>query len=357
MDWNSLDPDKQKVLAGILLRNCKRTEIDRAISMGFRPSDSLDTLTRKDSELPAAESAAQRLSDLIALAVENERLGSLVKGLQLIKLGSVTFRNLADLVEVGASEVSISGIQGFEFQGAANRLGIVDFDDLLKRLAEIKEATCRFILPQGESRSSIGTGVLVAEDLVLTNCHVLEAVIGPDFTGKRMMPPAGFACEFGYSSTDKSSVVAPLAASESWVIALSPKAANGKAAASSPTKDLDYALVRLAAHPALTNGQKRCFEKPANIDPFEAGVPILVVHYPGQERLSASFGKTVQNDGAQTRVRYDADTEAGTSGSGVYRLPKCSLISLHQGANRSGGYNQGIPIQAILQDSLQRGKQ
>src|SRR5262245_7300485 len=118
MDWNSLNSDQQETLAGILLRGCKRVEIDRAIAMGFRPGDSLETLTRKHEELPWAGRDAQRLRDLIALAVENERLEPFVKGLQLIKLSSVTFRNLADLVEVGASKVSVSGKPGFEFQGA-----------------------------------------------------------------------------------------------------------------------------------------------------------------------------------------------------------------------------------------------
>ncbi|ESY09167.1 hypothetical protein X752_21185 [Mesorhizobium sp. LNJC398B00] len=345
------------MLEDILASSCTQIEIELAISRSFGSTDKFAILTLPHNNLSKKKRFRAQVGEVVSAAARKGVLTYFVAEIRRIKLGEVTFRNIADVVAVAGSPVFVSGKPGFEFQGAANRLGIVNFDDLLRRLAEIKEATCRFTLPKGEHRCSIGSGILVAEDLVLTNCHVLETGIGLDFSGKRTLPPSGLACEFDYSSSGTPTVVTPLAATGDWVIALSPKAPDERAADPSSTKDLDYALVRLAAHPTLVNGQKRCFEKPANIDPFQAGVPILVVHYPGQERLSASFGKTIQNKGPHTRVRYDADTEAGTSGSGVYRLPECSLISLHQGANRSEGYNQGIPIQSILQDSLQRGKQ
>lgn len=351
MHWDSLSANQQMVFADILASSCSGTEIDQAIANCFRPSDSLSRLTARKPDLSRAENFRAQLRELVGIALKRARLADFVYEIRKIKFGYVTFRNLPELLTAADLPVTMSGQPGFEFQGAANRLGIVDFEALLKRMAEIKEATCRFTVPhpRGERRISLGTGVLVGEDLVLTN-HVLRDYIRPDFSGRNAPPPATLVCEFDYTGTDPAKS-ATLAADENWVVGLSPPgdaAAAGGAGARSPDP-LDYALVRLAARAPPAGGRLREFEKPLSVASVGNGLPVMVVHYPGQDPLSVSFGKTVNMNPNDTRVRYDADTEDGTSGSGVYRLPDCALICLHQGVNRNAGYNQGIPIGLILE--------
>ncbi len=380
MDWNSLGPDQQKSLAGILARNCNGIEIDRAIAESFQSNDSLSTLTRKYKDLAAAERYPQRLLDLVAHAVEYERLQSLVKAIQRIKLGSVTFRNLADLVDVnpdglalvGGSAVSESGRPGFEFQSAASQLRaanqprIILVEDLLKRIAEIKEATCRFVLvdekeapASNDQAEPLGTGILVGDDLILTNYHVLKDFIEMDGAGGFRPPPARLRCQFDYGRAENPGQLVPLAGGPDWLAGFSTIDAGALMAGQNPIQDghWDYALVRLAKPAPRIDGQQREFEAPSDANAFTDGLPVLVVHHPGHDPLSAAFGMTVRTQADGNSLRYSTDVVGGASGSGVYLLPKCSLVSLHQGNNPAAGYNQGIPIGRILRDHLFKGGQ
>jgi V8-like Glu-specific endopeptidase len=356
MNWNALNPKEQEALAGILTSSCTRTEINWAISRSFHPGDSLPRLVGRHGKLPEPQRFQAQLRDLIKVAVERERLKSLVEKIQQMKLGYVTFRNLGHLVTVGGSTVSVSGTAGFEFQGAANQLGIVDFSALMRRLAEIKEATCRFVWSGSNTGPrSLGTGILVGDDLVLTSHHVLESHIPSDLRNSVAAPPPELSCEFDYADTDYADpklprALAAVASQKDWLVSCSPHDAAAQAAGRNPSSPdlLDYALVRLAGTAPPAGGKTRGFETPSNIDIGKDGMPIMVVQYPEQDPLSVSFGKTVRTQEGDARVRYDADTSGGSSGSGVYLLPTCSLISLHQGTDRGAGYNQGIPLSLIL---------
>ncbi len=360
MNWNALKSNEQGALADILASSCTLSDIDLAISGSFEAGKTLSALTSKHSKEPPGKRFRSRLLDIIQLAVSKARLESFVDEIQQIKLGYITFRNLADLVEVRASKVSVSGVPGFEFQGAANQLGIVDFEAFIERLAEIKEATCRIVLPDGKSGKvqSLGTGILVGNDLVLTNYHVVQDLIGTDFNSKIKALSSTLCCQFDYTNSKAEGVSAPVATGEDWVAGLSTIDAGAAAGGQNPASNahLDYALIRLAKPAPPVAGKTREFETPSSANAFVDGLPVLVTHYPGQEPLSASFGKTVMTQANGTSLRYDADLAKGSSGSGVYLLPACSLVSLHQGADLAAGYNQGIPIGRILEDHLRNTK-
>ncbi|MGR9202823.1 S1 family peptidase [Rhizobium leguminosarum] len=350
MDWNALNLDEQRSLSAILASTCRVGEINAAIGGCFRPADSLATLVSKHAELPAEQRFHAQLIDLVRLGVEKGRLNAFVGKVRQIKHGYVTFRNLAQLMAVGSSTVSVSRIGGFELQGAANQLGMVDFAALLRRLGEITEATCRFVRTVGGRKESIGSGILVGEDLVLTNYHL--NLIRSDLTGGTTPDPA-VSCEFDYAGNEPGASVS-ISTHEGWLVAFSPDDAGAQAAGKAPSsiERLDYALIKLAKPAPLAGGIARAFETPVKINASNDGLPIMVVHYPEQESLSVSFGKTVRAQEGNTRVRYDADTSKGTSGSGVYLLPTCSWIALHQGGDQVAGYNQGIPVGFILEHRL-----
>ncbi|MVO95500.1 trypsin-like serine peptidase [Rhizobium leguminosarum] len=353
MNWDALNPNEQRSLADILASSCNVADVNLAIGGSFRPGDRLAKLVSEHAELREEQRFHAQLCDLVKLGVNMERLNAFVEAIRKIKLGYVTFRNLEALVAAGSPNLSIPQEGEFQLQGAANQLGIVEFEALMRRLAEIKEATCRIVRTDGNSRESLGTGILVGEDLVLTGYHL--GFVRPDFDG-RTAPPPWLSCEFDFSSAATWGVSAPIAAHEGWLAAFSPDDAGARAAGRNPSsKDLlDYALIKLAGPAPPAGGMARAFESPSNVDISKDGLPILVVHYPGQESLSVSMGKIVRTQEGVPRVRYDADTCEGSSGAGVYLFPTCSWIALHQGADTE--FNQGIPIGLIREHRLRKGR-
>jgi V8-like Glu-specific endopeptidase len=77
-------------------------------------------------------------------------------------------------------------------------------------------------------------------------------------------------------------------------------------------------------------------------------VELLVTQHPLGGRMMMSRGhRPFKTNTARTRVRYDANTLAGASGSSVIDQ-NGRLVALHHFAAK--GANQGIPISAIARD-------
>jgi hypothetical protein len=77
---------------------------------------------------------------------------------------------------------------------------------------------------------------------------------------------------------------------------------------------------------------------------------VLIIQHPEGEPLALAIG-VVQDQVTNVRLRYDADTIYGSSGSGVFNQA-LELIALHHAGDPSSPirakYNQGIPIGLIL---------
>jgi V8-like Glu-specific endopeptidase len=197
-------------------------------------------------------------------------------------------------------------------------------------MAEREGRVCRVEYPEGFGQ---GTGFLVGPDLLFTNYHVLE-----DFIEKRQ-PPVAVACRFDYqANADGTKVndgrVVKLAASD-WLVR------------SSPIKELDFALVRLAERAGddqMPGGGTRG-RLTATPHAFEVGEAVFVLQHPKAAPLKIAAGGVAKVE--ERRIHYLANTLNGSSGSPCF-TSDWQLAALHRGGDDIA--NIAIPFSAILAD-------
>jgi hypothetical protein len=227
----------------------------------------------------------------------------------------------------------------------------------LERLGEITGQVCRVDI-KGEG---MGTGFLVAPDVVMTNYHVVEQAI----TGAGGIKPADVTVRFDFKmlsdgQTINSGTVFELAGA-AWLVDSSPyhpKEPSGNMGAELPKPDqLDYALLRTAGRPGESAVGKTTPPPPGEqprgwlrVKPdhsFDPGTPLFIVQHPltAPLKLALETDAIVSLNGNKTRVNYRTNTEHGSSGSPAFDQ-NWDLVALHHGFE--AGQNQGIPFDAIL---------
>jgi hypothetical protein len=122
---------------------------------------------------------------------------------------------------------------------------------------------------------------------------------------------------------------------------------------SSPTNDLDYALLRVDGKPGAEAAGGRTGSPvrgwltphPQNVVPNQ---PLFVYQHPQGRPLQVALDRVLSVDGKL--VRYSTNTEAGSSGSPAFNS-ELDLVALHHGGQNSRipQYNEGILFNAILQ--------
>jgi V8-like Glu-specific endopeptidase len=176
---------------------------------------------------------------------------------------------------------------------------------------------------------------------VLTNFHVVEKLSVGDV-----------ACRFDYAKDTsglREGTPHKVAGAEQGKVAESSYDPDADAAGVGVAKlsFLDYALLRLEAPVE----EARPLQVKANAVPADKDRPVLIVQHPNGTPQALAIGKSLGVNENGSRFRYDADTEAGSSGSGVYNQ-KLELIALHHGGDAASPLrppsNQGIPIGLIV---------
>ena len=251
-----------------------------------------------------------------------------------------------------------------------------------ERLGEIEARVCR-IEVSTNAGMGYGTGFLVGDDLVLTNYHVVDAVIAGEqdrYTASgRRARLTDVVLRFDYKQTPggiAAGTEARLAAivdySEYSPIDLEspPKSGDPDAA------HLDYALLRLepgvggkglGARPIGANAEREApprgaIPMPSADWPFQAGTPLFIVQHPDGEPLKLAFDTAgvLRVNGNGTRVTYTTNTLGGSSGSPCFNQ-HLELIALHHAGDPKyapmyfPAYNEGIPIAAVRQRLTARG--
>jgi hypothetical protein len=246
-----------------------------------------------------------------------------------------------------------------------------DLATWLARLGEIEGQVCRVEVAQPGGLGT-GTGFLVGPDVVLTNYHVVKAVIEGD------VAPAAVRLRFDYryladGVTPAPGTVHQLAAD--WLVDHSPYSPHDEEVppTGEPSADeLDYALLRLT---------RRAGEEPVG-GPTDDGewtprgwlrMPVadhdftkvralyIVQHADGAPLKVAIDSEAVLGvNGARTRVRYATNTEPGSSGSPCFG-PDWQWVAVHHAGDPRypsfgvAEYNQGIPVAAIRNATRARG--
>lgn len=230
-----------------------------------------------------------------------------------------------------------------------------------ERLGEIEGRVCRIEIQNG----GYGTGFLLGSDVVMTNYHVVESVIG----GKH--GPGDVVLRFDYrrlrdgTTLNQGKVFRLPATSGDWLVDHSPYSRvdleSGPKSGLPEPNELDYALLRVDGSP----GDESVGEKPEpgapsrgwlDIDEtdygFQADTPLFIVQHPKGAPLKLALdSKAVIGLNANgTRVTYRTNTDPGSSGSPAFDQ-NWNLVALHHSGDPDSinpTYNEGIPFGAIV---------
>ena len=222
-----------------------------------------------------------------------------------------------------------------------------------ERFGPIRYRVCR--VEHGDPKSKVagegfGTAFLVAPDVVLTNHHVINPVLrGSDAANEIIFgfdritnnDPTSIGPNCGLKRPTKQ---------EAWLIA--------------EDKDLDYALLRLdqaiGKAPIVTSPGGRFGEGKAAIrgwfelsqsgaDEIKVDDSQLIIQHPDGMPLKMDIGKVDQL--SETRIQYNTSTMPGSSGSPCFDR-ELRVVALHHAG--AFAFNEGIPINAIVDDLMQK---
>jgi hypothetical protein len=220
-------------------------------------------------------------------------------------------------------------------------------EDWRRKLAAIERQVCR-VEPQ--VGAALGTGFLVAPNVVLTNFHVIEKRLLESLRVRfdhkvlpdRTLLQAGTVYRvtecLAYSRYSPADLMHPR-----------PREATAE--------ELDYAFLRVEGMPgeARVDGEPRGWlELSRTREPFNAGSPVLIVQHPEGQPMSVAVDEFLGVNPSRTRVTYRPCTGPGSSGAPCFTRELRLAALHHSGGPRmpsSPGHNEGIPTDTI-RDSL-----
>jgi hypothetical protein len=252
--------------------------------------------------------------------------------------------------------------------------GFIDVAAWRAKLERIERQVCSLEIAGDHA----GTGFLIGHDLVMTNYHVIEDLLGavPKFQ------PQQVRIRFDFKKSDDGAVlndgVRYGLADGSWLVDASPySAAEGANDFNQlPAPDeLDFAVLRIAPHkkggnngttpghePIMGSRDKTrgwiIFPKqPASFSP---GMPLFIVQHPKKEpmKMALATDSIIGLNGNGTRVRHKTNTEEGSSGSACFDS-NWELVALHHAGDPNWlqpQWNQAVPVHAIYDHWLRTNK-
>ena len=282
------------------------------------------------------------LLDLVAAARErrprNAAIASIAEGLGLTITGpradNPTGRTLEEIIQSNAKFINPA--------------------IFYERLPELEGQVCWISIPSGG-----GTGFLVGPDLVLTNQHVIDRIA----QGKARWQDV--RCLFDYRQPIDGSVLSAKKPTEvglaaQWLVdSRPPSPYDGSPVLGDARPDeTDSALIRLAEPVgdlpvggswADSEARPRNWIR-AGVDPpsLSVGNQVFLLQHPMGEPLQLAIGTVTQFNGVGTRVRYDANSKPGSSGSPCFDAD-LKLAALHHSRDPASppAWNEAIPLSSI----------
>lgn len=260
-------------------------------------------------------------------------------------------------------------LQGF----VRRRHPLIPMKFFIERMRSISRAVCWIGLrDERDENPQFGTGFLVGPDLMLTNQHVMDQI------ARGTVERAAVVCHFDRLSPEGGVSGPSVGLAEGWCVDMSPPApSDAQADGRAPTEEeLDYALVKLDSEigraPLDADGKQRGWLRiAAEPPPLYAQDILYVVQHPaetldpeeGAQRVAA--GMVLGFDARSLRVRYDANTTSGSSGSPAFTADLLPAV-LHHGTEpvlnsqghrvaRQRTFNRGIPLRPILKRMRTKG--
>jgi hypothetical protein len=234
----------------------------------------------------------------------------------------------------------------------------LDINTWRESLGKIEGQVCRVEIP---AAGAYGTGFLLGPGVVMTNYHVVEAVI------RGQVKPADVVLRFDYKRLADGITLNPGTTyrlnNDNWLIDHSPYPMAGDIL----DDKLDYALLRVADEPGYQPiggkaepeaEQRGWIEIPAESYQFQPNTPLFIVQHPKADalKLALETDAIIEVNAAGTRVTYRTNTEPGSSGSPCFNS-NWELVALHHSGDPDWPpkYNAGTPLSAILSLLEQRG--
>jgi hypothetical protein len=339
--------NKARKLSGLqkrILREAILETFDRD-ELALMVSDRLDT---RLNVIVGSGRFDKEVFDLIEWAGKRAKLDQLIGGVTAER------PDLATTLAFSASPPATTAEPSRLERLVRNGEGIDRYGPMMERFLALQGQVCRIEAALG------GTGFLVAPDLVLTNYHVLEREIAKQDFG-------GVVCRFDFLSESSRGVAVRPAASGCCLAYAGYAPADESKEGRLPVKgELDYALIRLSRpvgnDPVDDKGRLRgtvAVSASALIPPEQR--ILFIAQHPESGPLSSSWGLSRGAASGGLRMRYTAETLAGSSGSPVFD-GDLSLVALHHAGEpgsrlQPGEYNQGIPISLIVADLAEKAVQ
>lgn len=297
-----------------------------------------------------------RLQQVIRTAKMEDWLFDLVAVAHERRLQNAALGGIAEELGLTASGPRLVNNSGQPLEALVNTHSrFVNVAEFLVKLAQIEGQVCWIDTGVGG-----GTGFLVGTDLVLTNHHVIKPILDG------LASPAGVVCVFDYRVPLGNSNLAARQPtkvkllSNEWLKDKRPPSRadlDANLSDASP-EEADYALLRLEAEigempvggpTADQIVQKRgwiCMN-PAT-PALVAGSLIFLLQHPEGEPLQLTVGTVKQFNSTGTRVRYDANSKKGSSGSPCFDAD-LRLVALHHARDPADPprWNQAIPFGCI----------
>jgi hypothetical protein len=350
VDYDQATGAQRKVLREALLGVFRRAK-DLDVFLGDHDYEPLEHLVEDGT-------FSYQLFALIDFLQRRGKLASFVRAVQEEFPGAPALKELEERLSMAGAAVEQQRVaaalsaKGYGLERIVRDGGFADLNLWAARLVATGRMVCRISYPVSGGLLR-GSGFLVHRDLVLTNYHVMETLLTePDRV-------ADVSVQFDYAETEEGiSGGEKFRLHEDWHLASSPYSKadlvvnEGVPAAN----ELDFALIRLAksAGDAPSPAGKRGWislpgASGAGASPAAEGEVLYVLQHPAGRPLKLSVGVVVAAV-TPLRLRYDADTEAGSSG-GLVLNQQLQPIALHHAGDPAAAlratYNQGIPLPLI----------
>jgi len=284
----------------------------------------------------------------------------LVRAARLTNPGNANLHQVAESLSLSSTrEIPVPGLN-FE-KVVRNGVPFLDPAAFRSKLGRLELQVCSIEL----NGKGFGTGVLVGPAYVLTNHHVISKVTAD----------TRIACRFDFAASADGMVISQGSSvdADPTIVDSSPPSPNDPNLTNGDPSDdeLDYALLHLtrevgnepAGSGANPDAPVRSWTQLA-ADSLNVNDPILVLQHPQNpvswklEPLKLTMGRSLDVVAGGRRLRHDANTLPGSSGSPCFSMA-LGFIALHHAGGDSryakADYNQAIPTARIIDRMARQG--
>jgi S1-C subfamily serine protease len=284
----------------------------------------------------------------------------LVRAARIANPGNANLHQVADMLALSSTRELQPAALNFE-KVVRDGVPFLDPTAFRSKLGRIELQVCSIEL----NGVGHGSGVLVGPDYVLTNQHVIS----------KATKETKLACRFDFAASADGKMIHPGSTVDVApdIVDSSPPSPNDpNLTKGDPSDDeLDYALLQLVRdvgnEPAGSGNNPdapvRSWTQLAS-NALNINDPLLVLQHPQNpvswklEPLKLTMGRALDLVGGGRRLRHDANTLPGSSGSPCFSVA-LAFVALHHAGGDSryskADYNQAIPNLKIIDRLTRRG--